>query len=322
MADGAHASTGWLVGAYAAAPSRIGWDPDAERRFLDALGALPGVVGLELPWAHGAFHLRDEGWMLERIPSDAQIVVTTAPDTSNRHRASSTFGLASTDEDGRRDAIEATRALHAALPRLRASVPVVSAVELHGAPRATPGASSASALRESLAEIAGWDWGGARLVVEHCDAWVPTHAPAKGYLALDDELAVVHALRDEGVLVGISVNWGRSVIEQRDPDAGRAHAALAAARGVLDGIVLSGAAPVATPVGGAWADVHAPFADDGAYAGSLLTVERAAATIEAAGHVAFRAVKVGAPSSASVDERIAVVARAIAAAQGVDALVR
>lgn len=318
MAEAAHAPTGWLVGAYAASPSRVGWDPGAEADYLDGLAALPGVIGVELPWTRGgAFHVHDEGWMLDRLPDDARVVVTMAPDASARHRESAAFGLASTDLHGRRAAVEAVRDLHAALPRLRAALPVgdVVAVELHAATRATPGAAEPALLRDSLAEIGDWGWEGSRLVVEHCDAWRPEHPPSKGYLPLEDEVAVVAALRDQGLPVGVVVNWGRSVIECRDADAGREHAALAAAAGVLDGVVLSGAATEATPLGAAWADVHAPFAAPGPYASSLLTPERAAATLDAAGELAFRAVKVAAPPSATVDDRVALVAAALEGAR-------
>lgn len=313
MVDTASAPTGWLVGAYAAAPSRVGWDQDDEAEFYEALWALPGVVGLELPWASGAFHARDERWLLEHLPDVSQIVVTTAPDASTRHRASASFGLASADEGGRRAAIEAVRALHASLPRLRTATPLgrVLAVQLHAAPRAEPGASSADLLAASLRELADWDWDGAQLVVEHCDAWMPSRPPAKGYLLLDDEIPAIAALRREGLPVGLSLNWGRSVIEARNADAGREHARLAAAAGVLEGIVFSGAATAATPLGGAWADVHAPFADGEAYASSLLTPEHASAVLIAAGDVRFRGVKVGAPAAASVADRVAIIARAL-----------
>lgn len=313
MVDAADAPAGWLVGAYAAAPSRNWWDPDDEHAFLRALWDREDVAGLELPWKAASFHARDEGWMLDRLPDDARIVVTTAPDTSDRHRASATFGLASTDADGRRAAIDATRELHAALPRLRAAIPAgqILAVELHTAPRADPGRSSAASLSASLDELVGWEWGGARLIVEHCDAWRPGQAPAKGYLPIEEEVRVISALRRQGAPVGLSLNWGRSVIETRDPDAALAHVELAVQAGVLDGVIVSGVTTEATSLGGPWADVHAPFAHEGAYASSLLTAESARAMLDAANGLAFRAVKIGAPATASVGERIAVIADAL-----------
>lgn len=316
MADSG-ARDGWLVGAYAAAPSRVSWDPNVEAAFFDSLFALPGVIGLELPWKGNAFHLRDERWLLDQLPDDANIVLTTAPDTSDRRRASSSFGLAATEDAGRRAAIEATRAVFDALPRLRDATASgqVLAIELHAAPRPEHGAASVDALRASLDEIVAWDWAGTTLSVEHCDAWFPGQVPAKGYLPIEEEMKVVADLRQQGAPIGLAINWGRSVIECRDADAGRAHAALAADAGVLDGIVFSGAAPVATPVGAAWADVHAPFADDDEFSSSLLTPARAAETLAAAGPTRFKAVKIGAPAGFSPAQRVAVIARALHAVQ-------
>jgi hypothetical protein len=86
----------------------------------------------------------------------------------------------------------------------------VVAVELHSAPTRGPAgvSSSVASFRVSLGELSGWDWHGAALVVEHCDAWNADHAPAKGFLSLQDELAAI-----EGMPVGISINWARSVRE-------------------------------------------------------------------------------------------------------------
>lgn len=317
MGSHAYAPTGWIVGAYAAAPSRDHWDKDAELRFYSAVLTAPHVVGLELPWRFGSFHGHDEQWLFTMIPERSQLVVTTAPDTSARHRASNSFGLASADRDGRREAIEATRQLCSGLQRLRDSLPSsrIIGIELHSAPRAVPGASSREALRASLEEIASWDWGDAQLLIEHCDAWVPSHKPAKGYLSLADEVAVIQGLRSEGKPFGISLNWGRSAIEQRDADGGRAHAAFCASAGVLDGVVFSGAASAPTPLGGAWADVHAGFADDSEYASSVLHPQHVKETFESAGSLRFQGVKVAAAKGVGVEERVNVVEQAIARAQ-------
>lgn len=71
------APTGWVIGAYAAAPSRAGWDPHDEARFYEALAELPGFAGFEVPFAD-ALHKVDEPWLIDHLPDDASIVVTTA----------------------------------------------------------------------------------------------------------------------------------------------------------------------------------------------------------------------------------------------------
>ena len=110
-------TTGWIVGAYAAAPSRAGWNPADEASFYNALADLPGVVGFEVPFAD-TLHKVDEDWLLAQLSSDVDIVVTTAPGTSARVRASARYGLASTDADGLEAALLHTEATRAAVHRL------------------------------------------------------------------------------------------------------------------------------------------------------------------------------------------------------------
>lgn len=323
MVERAHAPTGWLVGAYASAPSRDGWEPTSEWAFYDRIWRLPGVSGVELPWRRGAWHDRDEPTLLASIPPESQIVITTAPDVGAHLRRDARFGLASTDSAGRAAAVDAVRQMHRAIPRLRDTVPGsnVQAVELHAAPTAVPGAASSEALRRSLEEVLAWEWGGTRIVIEHCDAWAPDVSPQKGYLDLGDEIAVIQRLRESGAPVGMAINWGRSAIEGRSADTGRAHAEAATNAGVLDGIVFSGAASVATPLGGAWADRHIPLADDAAYVSSLLTVDRMIDTLAASGALRFRGIKIAAAEGVSVEARVDAIERTLVAAQAASAAV-
>jgi len=331
--DRAGTTTGWIVGAYAAAPSRTGWNPADETAFYNALADLPGVVGFEVPFAD-TLHKVDEDWLLAQLRPDADIVVTTAPGTSDRVRASARYGLASTDADGLEAARLHTEATRAAVHRLNDALgrQAVLAVELHSAPPHIDGVSSSDQLHHSLEQIATWDWGGARLVIEHCDSALPGQKPAKGYLSMEDEIrAVTDANDSTGAEIGISINWGRSVIEMRDADAGRVHTQRVHDAGLLAGLMFSGASGSETRFGGAWADVHAPVATSAAVADvqrsdlleptSLLTVERITATLRAAGVAGprdYRGVKVAAPPSGSVDDRIAAVAASLAAVQHAD----
>ncbi|MDQ0823383.1 hypothetical protein QFZ79_001126 [Arthrobacter sp. V4I6] len=92
-------------------------------------------------------------------------------------------------------------------------------------------------------------------MLEHCDAAGSSHPPVKGFLSLEAE---IDAVLGAGAGTGITVNWARSVIEQRDVAAPLRHVKLALEAGVLAGAVLSGCAPVATEFGAAWDDVHLP----------------------------------------------------------------
>jgi hypothetical protein len=325
--------TPYYVGAYAAAPSLAGWDPVAEGKFLASVLALDGVAGLEVPF-HGKLHKEDEAWFLGQLPDGARFVVTTIPGTMARLHADQTFGLASTDVYGRRSAINFVKEALDAVKRLNQHLgrPAVEALELHASPVAVKDAASAAALEASLIELSDWDTGGARLVLEHCDALMPGHAPAKGFLGLEAEAEAVQRANDATAnSMGIVINWGRSVIEQRRPEAAREHIAYLRDRGLLRGIVFSGCASVDSRFGGAWADVHVPpapaaAAPSGGINGtdsdqellepdSLLTGHRIEECLRTAGtpsETGFRAIKVAAPSNATVEQRVRVISQTLA----------
>ena len=325
-----HGNTDFFVGAYAAAPSQQGWDPAEEGRFLTEVLGLEGAAGLEVPFS-GTLHKNDEPWFLQHLPATAEYIVTTIPGTAARLQADPAFGLASTSVAGRKAAVQfAGEALEAAR-RLSAHTggSPVRVLELHAAPVADDGRSSVSALTESLLEISDWDWQGVQIVLEHCDAFVPGRPPAKGFMTLEAEAeAVSQANASTGRTVKLNINWGRSVIEQRNPDAALDHVRFLRQAGLLGGLVLSGCADVGTRFGPAWADVHvppAPLGSDGESAesgvlepASLMTADRIGACLQAAGTEAgtgFRGIKVAAPQHATVDERVAVVARTLAIAR-------
>jgi len=298
-----------FVGAYASAPSLTGWDAAAERTYLDAVLALPGVRGLELPWP-GRLHAHDPGWLLAWLPPQIELVVSDIGHTVTSLAGDAGFGLASRDAAGRARAIADTARLRDDVATLAARARVV-AVELHSAPLASAG--DAGALHASLAEVATWDWSGADLVIEHCDTLVEGQHPEKGYLALDDEIAAV-----AGTPVGLSMNWGRSAIELRDGDAVAAQIARAYASGLLRGLVLSGASAVENTYGPAWEDNHPPFAP--VEGSSLLTVARGRDALLAAGDLDWLALKTGLrPLDAPVAVKVDAIARQVEFVRGLAA---
>jgi len=139
------------------------------------------------------------------------------------------------------------------------------------------GAGSTAAFADSLSELAAWDWQGARIVIEHCDASRAGHPQHKGFLSLTDELAAIaKANRTARAPIGVNINWGRSVLETHNVATAAEHIAQARDAGALSGIIFSGASGEATPYG-AWQDTHMPHAPAAgishAAAGSLMTEE-------------------------------------------------
>lgn len=306
---------GFFLGAYATAPSLNGWDEAAEASYYDALKRLPNVRGLEVPLAD-ALHAHDEAWLLDRLAPEWDVVLTLIPGTMARVGRNPEYGLASRSASGRAEAMEFCRSALQAVRRLNdaAGRERVVAVEVHSAPRrrsANDENASPDAFAESLVELASWNWEGARLCVEHCDAWRADHAPFKGFLEVEDEIeAVRRANSASGSRIGIAINWGRSVLEDRDPATAVEHITKAANGGVLAGVIFSGCSGEETPWR-AWDDTHMPHAPaDGieyAAPGSLMTEDamREAITATQCTHLTFLGAKITAfPSSADLQTRV------------------
>lgn len=267
-----------LLSAYVASPAFRAWDPHLEADLTAGLCALPDVAGLEVPWL-GGIHPHDGDWFLRELPA-VELAVTPLPWVMGRCAAVPGYGLASADADGRRAALDDLRRLrddvHRVAERSRARVTMIM---LHSAPR---GVGSTDALRASLDELASWDIAGARLVIEHCDAVMAAHPFEKGFLSMDAE---IQSIRASGAPVGLWMNWGRSLIETRDPAAVTIATARARETGLLRGLALSGVAAVDGPYGAAWADAHLPFAEADPTSMSLLTPSAAVDALDAAGEV-------------------------------------
>ncbi|MBC7692011.1 MAG: DUF4862 family protein [Methylotenera sp.] len=251
----------FFIGAYAASPQARNphiWNPVAEGEYFRALGELKSVGGLELPF-QGALHPHDPAWLLEHFNPRWKAVLTPLPGTMERLRLDPTFGLASTSESGRRAALEFIRSAQTAVHQLNQKFgkKTVVAVQLHSAPNQLRAKASLHSFVESLQEIQCWDWQGAELWIEHCDQFIAGQTPAKGFLGLDEEMTAVHQL---GSPFGISLNWGRSVLEVRSPEGALEHLDSVGSQGLLKALIFSGACET-HPLYGNWEDSHAPFAN-------------------------------------------------------------
>lgn len=299
-----------LVSAYPVSPAFVNWDPALEGELLPSICALDGVAGLEIPWL-GSIHKFDDDWFLDNVPA-VPLAVTPIPFVMGRIAQHPEYGIASPDEDGRRVALDDLRRLAADVACIAAESPAhTEVVTLHTAPRAD---GTVDALTRSLDEIVGIDWSGARLAVEHCDAYVRGQHPEKGFLSLPDEIAAIEASQTP---VGVWINWGRSVIELRDADAVTSQITDAAASGHLVGLALSGAADVDSPYGHPWIDAHLPIASTYPESASLLDDAHVAAALDAAGDVPWLGLKVARrPDDTTAADALATIVRNLAVMRG------
>ncbi len=246
-----------IIAGYTAAPS----DTEAAAVYYRKLTAVPEADGLEFAW-NGAQSAAQLPGTLAFLPPTWQITINDIPGTFRTGVAQPAFGLASTDAAGRSDALAMAHRMNETVRELndRASRRVVLAVEIHCAPGFDQRVytANADALHRSLDEIAALTWDGCEIMLEHCDAFVAGQKPAKGFLTLEDEIDVLRRLA--GAPVGLAVNWGRSLVELREPARVMEHVAAAAKSGLLRGFTFSGTAGMKNAFGEAWADSHLPFA--------------------------------------------------------------
>jgi len=244
--------TAVVVGAQVTQPDDPAARPEFARRVLD----LPGVTGLEIAFGSATWRDHDSDWLPRILPQGSRNTVSLMGVTMER--ADSGFGFASVEQDSRREAVQVARQACDLVARLHDEGAGTVAVLVHSAPTIDPlrVREAGDALRESLDELAGWDWRGASIVVEHCDARYAGRGYLKGYLPLEEELRVVSEL--DGARVGVAINWGRSAIEGRDASTPVSHVDLASRSGALHGIMASGVSARAGTYGPAWADSHPP----------------------------------------------------------------
>lgn len=302
-------AAGIHVAAYAASG---GLDPAGEAALYQGLADL-GVAGLEQPF-YGTLHRRDEGWLIGQIHPDWTLVLTLLPGFFDLLERDQRYGLASIDLDGRRRALDFAESACAAVGALHGKLGrrAVRAVLVHSAPRlGSPAArSSAEAFADSLSRLRALDWGGASLLVEHCDAYKPGQPPDKGFLSLADDLAAAR-LSSGPTPIGVALNWGRSAVETRSAEGPVEHARFAAGEGLLGALFFSGVTP-SHPEYGEWRDWHAPFSTS--CPESLLTPAAAKATLAAAGGCPIVGLKLQAkPASTPVAGRLALIGAGLAA---------
>ena len=286
-----------IIAGYTAAPA----DKQLAGQYYGQLVQEKQADGLEFAWTgpQTADTLADT---LALMPKDWVITLTDISATWKATAANPKFGLASPDADGRAAAIALLTETAATIRAIndRAGRKMVAGLEIHSA----PGFDNRVLMPEvgpferSLGEAAKISWDGCSVLVEHCDAFVEGQKPAKGFLKLDEEIRALSGIA--GSPIGLSLNWGRSMIELRDPDRVLDHASAAARSGLLRAYTFSGTADANNVFGDAFLDSHLAFAPDGdakyGEPASRMTIERAAQVVPYLDDCEFVAVKTNWPA--------------------------
>ncbi|MBC7661917.1 MAG: DUF4862 family protein [Chitinophagaceae bacterium] len=245
---------GWFLGAYAGYASFAAKTADTDAAYMQGLQELPHLAGLELPFYSDLSETASDRY-LRTLPKHWDYVLTLLPGTMQSLANQPDFGLASPQPEGRKAAMSRMTLVHRRLHEINARCgrQAVQAIEVHSAPSGPQG--STEALYRSFEELSAWDWQGARLMLEHCDAWKPNGTSVKGFLPLHDELGVLKQLDER---VTMSLNWGRSALEAQSGDEPLNHIKKAQDSGLLGAFFFSGTA-LNDPLYGSWTDSHVPL---------------------------------------------------------------
>ena len=248
-----------VAAAYSVSPTSQKWDPTVESTYYQLLKSLPEMQGLEHPFL-GSLHQFDDNWFLQNIDPAWKIILTCVPGVMGNLSNDANFGIASDDQAGREKALNFYREACKAIKKLNShfNKQMVPCVQIHSSPSRKNAFASKSSLISSLVEMQSWDWSGAKLVIEHCDAYSSTKESAKGFLTLQEEIdAVTEVNAETNSDIGFCVNWGRSAIETNSVNGPIEHISKLTKLNLLTGLMFSGAA-AQDEIYGNWRDTHIP----------------------------------------------------------------
>tara|TARA_B100000767_G_C19776883_1_gene543108 strand:- start:3495 stop:4463 length:969 start_codon:yes stop_codon:yes gene_type:complete len=253
----------YIIGAYATAPSLAISDKGLEKKFYEKLiDSIPQIRGLEIPFWGEEIHQFGSSFLLDIINPKWENVLTCIPGTMSYLAKEPSFGLASDNSKGRKNAIAMYKRVNDMLKKMNDQYgrKSIIAVQIVTAPSMGKSGvrSSVDSFMNSLDQIMSWDWDGARIVVEHCDRFSPHQPFEKGFLSIEDEIKGLLKISNQ-YNIGLTINWARSAIEGRSMNTPIQHLKLASSNKILSGLIFSGVSK-SDELYGEWKDTHMPFA--------------------------------------------------------------
>jgi len=257
---------GFIVGAYVTSPSLAYWNESKEVEFMQKIQQeLNPIRGLELPFWGDGIHLYDEELFLSLLDRSWEYVITCLPGNMKRLESNIHFGIASDHEKSRIEAVNFYKKASESVKMINDyfgakkvfSVVIATAPSLNN----KDVSSSEASLVTSLKDIIQFDWGGARIVVEHCDSGRIENSE-KGFLSIEEEIKAINYMNSEyDADIGLTINWARSAIEFRSENGPNKHIKKALHSNVLSGLMFSGTSDKESEYG-IWSDFHMPIAKE------------------------------------------------------------
>jgi hypothetical protein len=248
----------YLCGAYTSAPSLHRGDRDCETQFYERLKTCKRIGGLEIPFWGDACHPFGNKFFRSCLSKNWKNSLTCVPCSVAAQRRDPKIGLASTDENSRKVALEMHKRAHETFLEFNDyfGTNIFRSIQVTSAPPQKVNHASVSAFAKSLEQIIGWEWAGARVMIEHCDRFRPDEQFEKGYLSLEEEISAAKRLDSGGI--GFVINTGRSAIEGRNIGRIGEHLESVCQIGFPVGLIFSGTSRFENSFG-PWKDLHMPF---------------------------------------------------------------
>ena len=253
--------TQYIVGAYTTSPNLYTWNEKSELSYFKALKSLKSIKGLELPFWGDSIHPFDDDWLFNNINPEWNNIVTCIPGTMKRLEIDPYFGLGSKKEKSRQEAINFYFIVYKCVNDLkkRFGENTVTDITIASSPyvRKEFRYSSEEKFITSLIELVSWEWGNTKIVIEHCDAFSSSNLePIKGFLTLKEEIIAIKEINNK--MLGIAINWGRSVIEEKSICGPIKHIEETTKNNLLYGLMFSGTSNNNNNLYGKWSDLHMP----------------------------------------------------------------
>ena len=276
----------YIIGAYASAPSVWLQDKEEESSFYNLLKEkIENIKGLEIPFYGNQIHQFGDDFLIDKLEPSWSNTITAIPASFNYLKQDIHFGLASDHEESRLLAMQCHLKLNALVHKINDNKgkKAISSIQICSSPSFPRDNvfSSEESFKKSLEELLSWDWDDSSILIEHCDSHQGSSDYQKGFFQIEREIKILDELGNDNL--GITLNWGRSVLEGKDIEQIIKHIKLSQDKKYLKGFIFSGTSPD-DPHYGSWSDLHMPFQNESElnnrYTNSLLTDENVLSTLK------------------------------------------
>ena len=254
-----------ILSAYTLAPSIDRFIPQikSKSKMIDEVIFYESLVNnnkfyssLEVPFLENNFNFYGNKFLLKYLIKFKKNIITTLPHTMIRLSKNKKYGLASNDEESRKEAVNSIKYIFKSAEKLNdlSGKKIFQGISLCSAPKIYKDSiSSELQLIKSIEEIKKFNICKLDLLIEHCDAYYKKKKfIQKGFLTIEREMK----LSKYGIK--FILNWARSAIDGLSNNTPNIHIRKLKKDNLLYGFFFSGTSKKNKDAYGKWTDLHQP----------------------------------------------------------------